>query len=202
MDYQYELLDQRTAYHGFLRMLVYRLRHQLYAGGWSPVLERDCLERGEVVAVLPYDPEQDQVVLIEQFRIGAVHGSGHAWLWEIIAGEIGRGETPEQVAYREALEEANCRLTTLVPIAQYFVSPGSSAERVHLFCGRVDSDGLGGVHGLANEHEDIRVEVVSRQQALADVAAGRIQTSPALIALQWLALQGDELRRQWLGIDW
>ena len=198
MDYRHDLLEQRLGFQGFLRIVVYRLRHRLYAGGWSPVLERDCLERGEVVAVLPYDPERDRVVLIEQFRIGAVHGVGHAWLWEIVAGEIGRGETPAQVAYREALEEAQCRLTALEPIAQYFPSPGSSSERVHLFCGRVDSEGLGGIHGLAHEHEDIRVEVLSRQQALADLAAGRIHTSPALIALHWLALHGEALQQRWL----
>lgn len=198
MDYQHELLEQRTAYKGFLRMMVYRLRHRLYAGGWSRVLERDCLERGEVVAVLPYDPVRDSVVLIEQFRVGALHGPGHPWLLEIVAGEIGDGETPEQVAYREAVEEADCRLTDLVPICRYFVSPGSSSELAHLYCGRVDSSGIGGIHGLDDEHEDIRVEVVSRETALRQVETGEIRTSPAVIALQWLALHGESLRRKWL----
>lgn len=198
MDYQHEVLEQRTAYKGFLRMMVYRLRHRLYAGGWSRVLERDCLERGEVVAVLPYDPLRDAVVLIEQFRVGALHGPGHPWLLEIVAGEIGDGETPVAVAYREAREEADCDITELVPICRYLVSPGSSSEWVHLFCGRIDSRGIGGIHGLDDEHEDIRVEVVSRQAALQQLEAGEIRTSPAIIALQWLALQGDALRQRWL----
>ncbi|MDX1604918.1 MAG: NUDIX domain-containing protein [Candidatus Competibacterales bacterium] len=198
MDYAYEVLERHTLCRSFLRLEAYRLRHRLFAGGWSAEMIRDCLERGQAVAVLPYDPVRDRVVLIEQFRVGALRAPvAHPWLLEIVAGEIGAGETPEQVARREAEEEAGCRLTTLEPICQYLVSPGSSAEWVHLFVGRIDSTGIGGLHGLDEEHEDIRVETVDREQALADLAEGRIVASPAIIALQWLALNGTALRRRW-----
>lgn len=198
MDYRYEIDEHRTAYRGFLRMEVYRLRHRLFAGGWSDILERECLERGRVVAVLPYDPVRDEVVLIEQFRVGALKTPVGPWLLEIVAGEIGDGETPPEVAEREAVEEAGCRITALEPICEYLVSPGSSSEWVYLFAGRVDSTRAGGIHGLDHEHEDIRVEAVGRSEALQRVADGRIVASPAIIALQWLALNGDDLRRRWL----
>lgn len=201
MDYRFELLGQRTAYRGFLRLQVYRLRFELFAGGWSEVIERDCLERGRVVAVLPYDPVHDSVVLIEQFRVGAIHTPVGPWLLEIVAGAIEPDETPPEVVHRESEEEAGCRLTALEPISQYLVSPGSSSEWVYLYVGRVDSTGLGGLHGLADEHEDIRVEVVDRSEALRWLAEGKIVTSPAIIALQWLALHGASLRQRWLAGD-
>lgn len=198
MDYRFELLDKRTAYQGFLGMQIYRLRFELFAGGWSQVIERECLERGRVVAVLPYDPVRDSVVLIEQFRVGAIHTPVGPWLLEVVAGQIEAAETPIEVVHREADEEAGCRITKLEPICEYLVSPGSSSEWVYLYVGRVDSRGVGGLHGLDHEHEDIRVEVVNRTQALTALDEGRIVTSPAIIALQWLALHAAELRQRWL----
>ncbi len=197
MDYRYEILDHGTPYRRFLRMEVYRLRHQLFAGGWSAELNRECLERGRVVAVLPYDPVRDAVVLIEQFRVGALKTPVGPWLLEIVAGEIGAGETPVEVAEREAEEEAGCKIEALEPICEYLVSPGSSSEWVYLYIGRIDSAGIGGIHGLDHEHEDIRVEVVSRTDALDRLAQGRIVASPAIIALQWLALNHKALRERW-----
>ena len=198
MDYRFELLGKRSAYQGFLGMQIYRLRFELFAGGWSDVIERDCLERGRVVAVLPYDPIRDRVVLIEQFRVGAIHTPIGPWLLEIVAGQIEPNETPPDVVHREADEEAGCRLTRLEPICQFMVSPGSSSEWVYLYVGEVDSSGVGGLHGLDQEHEDIRVEAVSRAAALNAITQGRIVAAPAIIALQWLALNVADLRQRWL----
>ncbi len=201
MDYRFELLGKHSVYQGFLGMQVYRLRFELFAGGWSEVIERDCLERGRAVAVLPYDPVRDRVVMIEQFRVGAIHTPVGPWLLEVVAGQIEPDEAPSDVVHREADEEAGCRLTRLEPICQFMVSPGSSSEWVYLYVGQVDSRGVGGLHGLDHEHEDIRVEVMSRVEALDAVAQGRIVASPAIIALQWLALNVADLRRRWLAGD-
>ena len=113
-------------------------------------------------------------------------------------GIIGEGEAPEAVARREAQEEAGCEILDLVPVCHYLASPGGSSETVRLFCGRVDSRGLGGIHGLPEEHEDIRVEAVPFAEARARLEAGRIGNAPTIIALQWLILNREPLRRRWL----
>jgi ADP-ribose pyrophosphatase len=63
-----------------------------------------------------------------------------------------------------------------------------------LFCALADLGQAGGVHGLDDEDEDIRVHVPSFDEAMHWLAAGRIQNSPAIIALQWLALNRSRLR--------
>src|SRR5690606_40469080 len=144
-----------------------------------------------------YDPLRDEVVLIEQFRVGALDKKASPWLLELVAGLIEEGEQPEQVARREALEEADLSLDRLWPITEYFPSPGGSDERVHLYLGRCDSSAAGGVHGLAEEGEDIRVHVLSFAEAMAAAEDGRIDNAASLIALQWLALHREELRARW-----
>ena len=199
MNYQFEILDQSSGYRGFFRLEKYRLRHELFAGGWSAEMVRECLERGHAVAVLLYDPERDQLVLLEQFRVGALEFSGGPWLLEIVAGIIDHpGETTEEVARRETVEEAGCELLDLMPIRQYLVSPGGTSESITLFCGRVDaSTVIPGIRGVAAEHEDIRVHVVSRAAALELLDSGRINSAAPIIALQWLELNRLKLLERW-----
>lgn len=192
-----EVLEQQVCYQGFFRLERYRLRHRLYDGTMSTPLVRELFERGHAAAVLPYDPLLDRVVLLEQFRIGALTSPGGAWLLEIVAGIIEEGETAEQVVRRELLEETGCTLHELEPICEYMVSPGGTSERISLFCGRVDASGAGGVHGLAEEGEDIRVASVGFDEAMALLGEGRLNSASPIIALQWLAVNRGRLRRQW-----
>ena len=192
-----ELLDKSERYSGFFRINRYRLRHRLFAGGWSGAIEREVFERGHAVGVLPYDPVADSVVLIEQFRIGALVAGMSPWLIEVVAGIVEEGETPEEVARRETQEEAGLEIQALMPMCRYLVSPGGSSESVRLYCGRVDSRGAGGIHGLAEEHEDIRVDRVAYGEAMRLLEEGRVTNSVSLIALQWLALHRDRVRAAW-----
>jgi ADP-ribose pyrophosphatase len=188
---------RETCHDGFFRLERIRLRHGLFGGGSSPPLTRELFERGHAVAVLPYDPVRDAVVLIEQFRVGALERPGGPWLTEIVAGIIDPGEAPEAVARREAGEEAGLEVAALESIGRVYLSPGGSSETVRLYCGQVDAGAAGGIHGLADEGEDIRVEVASFDDALARVADGRIDSAAPVIALQWLALNRERLRRRW-----
>ncbi|HKK22792.1 MAG TPA: NUDIX domain-containing protein [Pseudohaliea sp.] len=192
-----EILEKRTVFQGFFRILRYRLRHRLFRGGMGPVLTRELFDRGHSVAVLPYDPRADAVVLLRQFRVGALDGPGSPWLLEIIAGAMEDGESAEEVARREALEEAGCTLQALEPICSYWVSPGGASERVHLYCGHVDSRGLGGIHGLDEEGEDIEARVVTATEAFALLDQGRLDNAPTMIAMQWLMRHREDLRRRW-----
>ncbi len=192
-----EILGRSEQYKGYFRINRYRLRHRLYAGGWSGELQRELFERGHAVGVLPYDPAANSIVLIEQFRIGALVAGMDPWLTEVVAGIIEEGEASEEVARRETREEAGIEVMDLMPICRYLVSPGGSSESVILYCGRVDSRGAGGIHGLAAEHEDIRVEVAPYAEAMRRLEEGRFTNAISIIALQWLALHRDRVRAAW-----
>lgn len=192
-----DIIERTAAYDGYFRIDRYRLRHRRYDGGWSREMMREVFERGHAAAVLLYDPDRDAVALIEQFRPGAMAAGRHPWMIEVVAGIIEEGESPDEVVRREAMEEANCHVLDLEPIADYLVSPGGTSESCRLFCGRIDSAEVGGHHGLQHEDEDIKVFVVPTDEAVAMVTDGRVANAVTIIALQWLAMNREHLRRRW-----
>ncbi len=196
-DDDVEVVEREACFRGFYQLDRLHLRHRLFAGGMGKLINRELFVRHDAVCVLPYDPQRDCVVLIEQFRVGALDKSVNPWLIELVAGLIDKDEQPEEVARREAVEEAGLELAELWPLTQYYPSPGGSDERVHLYVGRCDSRGAGGVHGLDEEGEDIRVLVWSLDEALAALDDGRIDNAASIIALQWLALNRDKVRERW-----
>ncbi len=173
-------------------MNKYRLKHKLFAGGWSPFIEREIFDRGEAAAVLLHDPAANVVVLTEQFRVGAIDQDS-PWIFELVAGMIETGENPEDVAIREAQEETGAIIDDLIPICQYLVSPGGTNEKLHVFLAQLDSDPVSGIHGLTEEGEDILVHKIPTQQAFEMVKNGRINNATTIIALQWLELNLDRL---------
>lgn len=195
------LVSRTAGYRGFFAIDRIRLRHKLFAGGWSREFERELFVRGPAAGVLLYDPDLDQVVLVEQFRIGAVDDARRdgksPWLLEIVAGLIDPEESPEELARREAVEEAGCAPSAVVPIAEYYSSPGGSNEVVSLFCGRVDASSAAGIHGVEEENEDIRVVVLSSDAAWQAMLNGRMNNAMTIIAMQWLAINKRVLRQSW-----
>jgi len=183
-------------YAGFFAINRYTVRHRLFGGGWSPPLQRELFERGNAAGVLLYDPRLDQVGIVEQFRIGAHRQPDSPWQFEVVAGIIEPGESAEQVARREALEEAGVRVGELLPIANYLVSGGGSDEQMALFCGLCDLSSGGGLHGCANEHEDIRLHCLSVSDAIAALNAGQFNNAALTMALFWLQLNSGQWHSQ------
>lgn len=192
-----EIVRRENCYQGFYRLDRVHLRHELFEGGMGREISRELFVRHDAVCVLPYDPLRDEVVLIEQFRVGALGKVQNPWLVELVAGLIDKDEQPEEVAHREAEEEAGLTFSALWPMTRYFPSPGGSDELVYLYLGRCSSEGAGGLHGLEEESEDIRVRVWSFDDALQAVRDGQIANAATIIALQWLALNRDEVRGLW-----
>ena len=126
------ILASETAYDGHFQLRKLTLQHRCFGGGWSQPLVRELFERGDAVGVLPYDPINDSLVLIEQFRPGAIRGDASPWMLELIAGVVEPGESDEEVVHREAMEEAGCELSQLLPIASLLPSAGACAEQVRL----------------------------------------------------------------------
>lgn len=193
-----ELIACKPCYTGFFRIDRYQFRHKLFAGGWSPTIEREIFIRADATCVLPYDPVEGTVVLLEQFRAPVIGRSQSPWLIELVAGMNEEGEQPEEVAVREAKEEADLELLALEPILEYLATPGGSSEKVYLYCAKISSIGVKGIHGLEDENEDIKVHVVSLASAMEMVASGLINNAAAIISLQWLSMNKQKLDAKWL----
>ena len=197
-----EILDQVEEYNlgNLFRIIKARLKHRRLDGRMSAPLTRINFERGNSVGVLLYDSKNEAVILVRQFRYPVYaglpphqqkgEGVRHAWILETVAGISEEGETAQDVAIRELLEEAGYRVKSMQPITTMYPSPGGSSERVTLFLGEVDHTqrpGKGG--GLQAEGEDIEVVVIPFTKAMSMIKSGEISDAKAIIALQYLALQ-------------
>ena len=190
--------ERTTPYRGYMRLDHYKLRHTIFNGEWSVDLSREVLERGHAVSVLPYDPIRDEVVLIEQFRIGAYTAPKTSpWQIECVAGVIEPHQLAEDTAHRETEEETKLRILDLEPMHTYLTSPGCTSETVQMFCGHVDASDAGGVHGLASEGEYIRVFSMPVEEAFVWLANGRFENGMTIIALQWLKLHLGQIQSKW-----
>lgn len=194
---KWSILDKKLLYRGFFTLNRFDLKHDLFDGGESKPLLRELIDRGQAAAVLPYDPVRDEVVLIEQFRIGAYADPTGPWLIEVIAGLREPGEAVDALIHREAMEEAGCTISDLLHLFRYYSSPGGSNEEIDLYLARTDTTGLGGICGLDEEGEDIRVLVMKSDAAFDLLERGRIDSAMPIIALQWLQLNRDKIRRRW-----
>lgn len=191
------ILSEETVFKGFFEMKRYHVQYKLFSGELSEVVGREIFERGHAVAVLPYDPNTQEFVLIEQFRLGAMATSDSPWLIEVIAGMIEPGEDPDEVCHRESLEEAGIKLTCLQKVMSYLSSPGGTTERLHIYMAKTDSSIASGIHGLDYESEDIMVHRVAESDAKAWLENGKIDNAAAIIALQWFFLNKAKLLKSW-----
>ena len=194
-----EILSRETVYKSFTQVDVVKLKHRLFAGGISPMIQRELVIKPEAIGVLIYDPILDAVLLIEQFRVGALPET-NPWQLEIVAGLVdGEGESLETVALREVQEEAGLTLSRLERVMSFLLSPGGSNERFTLFVGQADLSNIktGSLHGLPEEGEDIRVNVMTTVNALSLLNDDMLFNAPLLIALQWLGLNHKDLQSRW-----
>lgn len=193
----WKLHGKQDGYNGHFKVTQYELSHTTFSGGRTPVLKRELVARNDAVALVPYDPLSDQIVLVEQFRVGAIREQ-KPWLIEIVAGLLEEGEQPEQVAVRESQEEIGCTATDLLKIGEFYTSPGGSSEWVHLFIGKVSMNDVQEIAGLEDEGEDIKVHIVPASDIPLMISTGEIRSAIAIIGLQWFVANRDSLRNEWL----
>ena len=197
MDGKIEILGQEWLSQGFMKLAKYTVQHERFDGSMIGPFTREIVVRTTAVGVLPYDPIADKFLLIEQFRLAAHLGGMPGWQREVIAGIADRDESPEELARREAIEEANCKVTDLVEMTRFLPSPGMTNEVLILYCGRMDSSQSTGVHGLATEHEDIRSTLFDAKEIPALLAHGTTGNGPLMIALHWMQANRERLRKLW-----
>jgi len=193
-----ELVAHDIVCSSYYRLDRYRLRHRLFEGCWSEEIQRDVFERGNAATVLLFDPARKHVVLVEQFRTGVyAAGDQRPWTLETVAGAAEEGEDMESLVRREAQEEAGVSVGPLIKIPGIYPTPGACSEFFWMFCGRVDSSTAKGVHGKRGEGEDIRVVVMTLDEALSAIENSEIQAGYSVVALQWLALNQDKVLEAW-----
>ncbi len=189
-----QILAQDRVLDGFLAIDRYTIIHEQSNGSLSEPITRLVLERGDAAAVLPYNPETEQLVLVRQFRLPAFVRDGAGWLWELIAGTCEPGRSPEDVARSEALEEAGLSLGALHPLATIYPSPGGSSERIALYWSDLrQAERVAAGGGLPASGEDIQVATLALDEALHMVRAGAIVDAKTIVALQQIALAGEAL---------
>jgi len=198
MKYDVEILDESVLSDHFFTLKQYKVKHSSFLEGDCPAVVRERLEGKTAVSILLFDPHKDAIVCVEQFRIGLMGVADRSWSIETVSGfcDIAH-EQPHEVAAREVVEEAGCELQDLIEVGEFFVSPGSSTERITVFVGCVDSAKVSGVHGLAREGEEIRPVVIPREAAVSQLFK-ELNSTSIIIALQWLQINLDELNQRWL----
>jgi len=177
------------------------LSYQKFNKTQSEVVIRSALISSDAVIVLPYDPVNDRVLLIEQFRTGPyLKGDNNPWVLEPIAGLVDEGETPETAGIRESQEEARLKIDKLELVARSYPSPGISTEFFHQYIGIVslpESTNL--VSGLESEAEDIRSHIFPYKEFTKMIVERRINVGPAILLGLWLSKNRKNLRKKYSG---
>ncbi len=194
---KFKQIKREAMYDGYFALNRYTFETQLFQGGWSESFQREIFERGHAAAGLLLDPVREEVVLVEQFRPGAVATEEHPWLLELVAGVIEEGEQPDEVFRRESVEESGCEVKRVRKICDYLVSPGGTTERVWLFLGEIDSQHIDKFGGLDAEHEDILIHKMKVSDLFEKLEAGKLNNAMTLIAVQWLKLNWTNSNKLW-----
>lgn len=187
---EFKIIKKENLYKGFFSMNKYSICHSKFGGGMTRVFERELLERGHAVAVVPYDPIKKKLVLIEQFRPGAMFDRESPWLIEVPAGIIDKNEAPEVTVERELQEETGLSCKEVKFISKFFISPGGCTETISLYTCNLDieEEKVRGIHGLDVENEDIRVTIKSLEEALQMIENGEICNAMTIVGIQYIAL--------------
>ena len=188
MTLKYQIINKKDLYSGFFKLKKLEFVHKQHDGKWSNKVDREIFSGSHISTLLPYDPSRKEIVLIQQFRAGVISRYDDSYLYEIVAGIIGKNEKPEETALRECEEETGCVVKKITPIDSYFPAPGSSESFYHIFLGEVDSFDGKRIKGLNNENEDILVSTFKVSEVYEMLKNKMIKNGVTLIALQWFFL--------------
>lgn len=197
MSKKVKILRKDTAYDGFFQLNKYSFSFDKFQGEHSSPITREVFERGHAVGALLYDPQHDEVVLIEQVRLPAHIVGQNAWMYEIVAGMIDEGETPEEAIKRETSEESGCTIKRLKFLLDYMPSPGACTETVKLYIAEVDTSNLSEIMGLDEEDEDIRVFKMQAAEFIELSQSNVLKNGLIIIAALWFAQNHKLIQEEW-----
>lgn len=186
----FEVVSETSTYQGWAKVDTVQVRHRHFENGeYGPVLTREVVLRREAAGVLLYDSKHQLFALIEQFRVGGIYREESPWHFEVVAGLIDDGETPEQATIREAYEEAGVHIDHLEHVFSFYPTAGGSNEFFHLFAADTDLSQISGIFGEANEGENIKLHVLTYENITPLLHSKMLTNAPVLVAMQWLAIK-------------
>ena len=189
MNSKYKIKFTKEIHNGFFKLEELSLVHKKHNGDWSTEFKREIFGGAHVSTVLPYDPIKKKILLIQQFRPGVLKRKHGPILLEIVAGIIDKGETPEEAAKRECLEETGCVVKKLTKIYSYYPAPGSSESFYHFFLAEINAFEGEKILGQENENEDILVKSYSINEVKSLLKKQKIINAATLLAIQWFFLE-------------
>jgi ADP-ribose pyrophosphatase len=189
MKLKYKIINKKNLYSGFFSLNKYEFIHEKHNGEWTSTVEREVFSGAHVSSLLPYDPIKKEIILIQQFRAGALSRYDENYLLEIVAGIVDEGENPEQTAIRECFEETGCEVKKIHPIQSYFPAPGSSESFYHIYLGEVQAFDGERIKGIEKENEDILVKSFKIDEVRQMLKEKKIMNGLTLVALQWFFLE-------------
>ena len=189
MKLKYKIINKKNLYSGFFSLNKYEFIHEKHNGEWTSTVEREVFSGAHVSSLLPYDSIKKEIILIQQFRAGALSRYDENYLLEIVAGIVDEGENPEQTAIRECFEETGCEVKKIHPIQSYFPAPGSSESYYHLYLGEIQAFEGERIKGLEKESEDILVKSFKIDEVRQMLKEKKIMNGLTLVALQWFFLE-------------
>lgn len=182
-----EIQSREFIYTGFVRVEKVSLKHRLFnQSEYTPTIHRELVRRKEAAGVLIYNDQQQKFALIEQFRVGAMNDPISPWQLEIIAGVLDGDESPESCIRRESLEESGCELTKIELLYSFYPSAGACDERFHLYVAQADLPLEGGIFGMPDEGENIKLHILKYTDLNGLLDSQRLCNAPVIMALQWL----------------
>ena len=188
---KHTVLAKKRIYDGFCKLDELTLQYDQFEGGQSKAISRELVDRRPAAAAVLYDPALQNLVFVEQFRVGA-----QDWLMELVAGVIDEGDTPLSAIEREITEETGLTTGKVIEAHQFYSSPGFLNEYVWLFCAKVDSSNAEGVYGLATENEDIRVHTMAVDDVKQKLFSGYFNNAFTLLGLNWFFLNKADVDQQ------
>ncbi|WP_010112953.1 NUDIX domain-containing protein [Acinetobacter sp. P8-3-8] len=193
-DKDVEIQSREYAYQGFVQVEKISLRHRLFnQSEYTTVIQRELIRRKEAAGVLIYNDQQRKFVLIEQFRVGAIDDQVSPWQLEIIAGVLDGDESPESCIRRESVEESGCELDQIELLFSFYPSAGACDEIFHLYVAQAELPSEGGVFGMPDEGENIKLHIIPYADLNFLLHSKRLCNAPIIMALQWLQQHVNQL---------
>jgi ADP-ribose pyrophosphatase len=143
---------------------------------------REIVRHAGAAAIVPLMSDTE-VLLVRQYRFAA-----EADLWEIPAGTLEPGESPEQCAARELEEETGHRAGEIQLVLRFYTTPGFCNELMHLFVARNLTPG----RQKLDTDESLVTGTFQLDRARAMIASGEIRDAKTIVGLaavsEWLNL--------------
>lgn len=193
-----KIISSKVVFEDYHRLEVYRVQpRSLKHEGWAHEMEREIWFGKKIASVMLYIPETDEILLNQQFRLGAaLAGAEDPFMFETAAGAVDEGESVEAAARREAFEETGCEVLDLEFFGKVYSSPGCMAEEYHMYIGRI-AKATAGIYGHEHEGEEIKTHLLPVPTVLQMLDDGAITNVTTALGLNWFARNHARLRKKW-----